>query len=205
MGRSYSEEEAAVLAAQTPLDHPRVMALAGSSKTLSKQLENARGKADIGYINGNIGYRNGNIIRISKGTSDKEQVRHLSHEIGHYYGGVHADTGMEKSEFLNAKMEDEGAATLNTLRVRDEIITKKGQTLESDIGVTTNNNNTGEYEKIYSRLKAGEITESDARRQIGEIYRSGEHLYDNKVGDYVTYEEWYGKQWDSVNPGRVVK
>jgi uncharacterized Zn-binding protein involved in type VI secretion len=200
-GRTYTPDELAIQVAKSPLDHPGVMALAGSSGTLSKQIKNLPSDADVRYTNSDIGSRQGKTIKISKGASDKEQTRHLSHEIGHYYGGVHADPRAKKSDFVDAKLEDEGAATLNTLRVREEIMAKGGP----DIGITPNSNNAGKYEAIYNDLKAGNITETEARRQIGDEYRNKEFLWDDKAGDYITYEQRYGQMWDEEQKRRGAK
>jgi type VI secretion system secreted protein VgrG len=120
-------------------------------------------------------------------------VQSLSHESGHALYNPTIDTSSREA-YLNSTLGDEGAATLNNIRVQREIIANKG----TDIGIAGNSANASSYNTIYDSLQKGDITESQARTQIGRIFGKGEQT--SNTGQF--YEDYYGGAYDKAYPGK---
>ncbi|WP_080461421.1 type VI secretion system Vgr family protein, partial [Enterobacter bugandensis] len=118
-------------------------------------------------------------------------VQSLSHESGHALYEPNIDF-FSRDAYLNSTLSDEGAATLNNIRVQREIIANKG----GDIGIAGNPANQTQYNRIYDSLERGAIKESEARTQIGRIFGKGEQT--STTGQY--YEDYYGGWYDKNYP-----
>jgi len=118
-------------------------------------------------------------------------VQSLSHESGHALYEPNIDFS-SRDAYLNSTLSDEGAATLNNIRVQREIIANKG----GDIGIAGNPANQTQYNRIYDSLERGTIKESEARTQIGRIFGKGEQT--STTGQY--YEDYYGGWYDKNYP-----
>ncbi|WP_368743222.1 type VI secretion system Vgr family protein [Enterobacter asburiae] len=118
-------------------------------------------------------------------------VQSLSHESGHALYEPNIDFS-SRDAYLNSTLSDEGAATLNNIRVQREIIANKG----GDIGIAGNTANQTQYNSIYDSLERGAIKESEARTQIGRIFGKGEQT--STTGQY--YEDYYGGWYDKNYP-----
>lgn len=118
-------------------------------------------------------------------------VQSLSHESGHALYEPNIDFS-SRDAYLNSTLSDEGAATLNNIRVQREIIANKG----GDIGIAGNPANQTQYNRIYDSLERGTIKESEARTQIGLIFGKGEQT--STTGQY--YEDYYGGWYDKNYP-----
>ncbi|HBL4907175.1 type VI secretion system Vgr family protein [Enterobacter hormaechei] len=118
-------------------------------------------------------------------------VQSLSHESGHALYEPNIDFS-SRDAYLNSTLSDEGAATLNNIRVQREIIANKG----GDIGIAGNPANQTQYNRIYDSFERGAIKESEARTQIGRIFGKGEQT--STTGQY--YEDYYGGWYDKNYP-----
>ncbi len=142
---------------------------------------------------GTFANRQKRVITVDKnelGNPD-EVVQSLSHESGHALYEPNIDVSSREA-YLNSTLSDEGAATLNNIRVQREIIANKG----GDIGIAGNPANQTQYNRIYDSLERGAIKESEARTQIGRIFGKGEQT--STTGQY--YEDYYGGWYDKNYP-----
>lgn len=139
--------------------------------------------------------RQGRIITVDKSQMDNaaKVVQSLSHESGHALYKPNIDLS-SKNSYLNSTLSDEGAATLNNIRVQREIIANQG----GDIGIAGNAANQKDYNSIFDSLQKGDITESDARMKIGRIFGKGEQTSTTKE----FYEDYYGGWYDKNYPSK---
>ncbi|CAI0759517.1 type VI secretion system Vgr family protein [Serratia entomophila] len=117
----------------------------------------------------------------------QQVVQSLAHESGHALYKPRMDTST-REHFLNSSLSDEGAATLNNIRVQREIIANGGP----DIGIAGNPANQPNYNVIYEALERKEISEVQARESIGRIFGKGEIT--SNTGE--SYEDYYGGWYD---------
>jgi type VI secretion system secreted protein VgrG len=125
----------------------------------------------------------------------------LAHEAGHAgypeapYVSPHGKT---KAEYVGQNtqrhLDDEGAATLNNARARQEILDDGG----ADIGIAGQQQ--PHYEAINRDCEAGKLSEEQARRQIGDVF--ADHERTSNTGQ--TYRDYYSKLysdfWDQQYP-----
>ncbi|WP_210502236.1 type VI secretion system Vgr family protein [Pantoea ananatis] len=139
--------------------------------------------------------RQGRIITVDKNQMNNaaKVVQSLSHESGHALYKPNIDLS-SKNSYLNSTLSDEGAATLNNIRVQREIIANQG----GDIGIAGNAANQKDYNSIFDSLQKGDITESDARMKIGRIFGKGEQTSTTKE----FYEDYYGGWYDKNYPSK---
>ncbi|WP_116219953.1 type VI secretion system Vgr family protein, partial [Pantoea ananatis] len=139
--------------------------------------------------------RQGRIITVDKSQMNNaaKVVQSLSHESGHALYKPNIDLS-SKNSYLNSTLSDEGAATLNNIRVQREIIANQG----GDIGIAGNAANQKDYNSIFDSLQKGDITESDARMKIGRIFGKGEQTSTTKE----FYEDYYGGWYDKNYPSK---
>ncbi|MCW0307021.1 type VI secretion system Vgr family protein [Pantoea ananatis] len=139
--------------------------------------------------------RQGRIITVDKSQMNNaaKVVQSLSHESGHALYKPNIDLS-SKNSYLNSTLSDEGAATLNNIRVQREIIANQG----GDIGIAGNAANQKDYNSIFDSLQKGDITESDARMKIGRIFGKGERTSTTKE----FYEDYYGGWYDKNYPSK---
>jgi uncharacterized Zn-binding protein involved in type VI secretion len=179
----------------SPLNEPLVQKILASSPNL---------RSDIGKLDENdwrFRYGNGNstqggFVTIDKSMSPLEQVRLLAHEVGHAKSGINPSPyKMDQESYVKEKLRGEGAAALNALDVREEILhAKDGEYAGMDIGITpqTSSDVLKEYTDAYAKRQSGKTTEIDAQRELGRIYGKYEH----PNGDPRTYEKYYADQWE---------
>ncbi len=121
-------------------------------------------------------------------------VQGLAHETGHalYQGTPDYST---KTNYVNSELADEGAATLNNIKVQREILARGGP----DISIAGNPDNAPAYNAAYNRfLKNGDV--SAARAAIGHVYGTGEYASVPVNGQYVDYQTYYGSWYDRNYP-----
>ncbi|HDR2621990.1 TPA: type VI secretion system tip protein VgrG [Enterobacter chuandaensis] len=142
---------------------------------------------------GTFANRQTRVITVDKNElgNPEEVVQSLSHESGHALYEPNIDVSSREA-YLNSTLSDEGAATLNNIRVQREIIANKG----GDIGIAGNPANQPQYNRIYDSLERGTIKVSEARTQIGRIFGKGEQT--STTGQY--YEDYYGGWYDKNYP-----
>jgi hypothetical protein len=92
-------------------------------------------------------------------------------------------------------LADEGAATLSNARARDEIRSKGGP----DIRISGTQPKA--YAGIYRKLKAGKITEEQARKQIAQLYGKHERTGSTKENYRRYYSRAYETFWDKKYKG----
>ena len=110
----------------------------------------------------------------------------LAHEFGHatYTGGTDVSS---RGAYLDSALADEGAATMNNVRVQREIQGNGGP----DIGIAGNPANGAQYNRIMDRYER-DGDAATARRDIGRVFGRGERT--SNTGE--TYEDYYGGWYD---------
>ncbi len=116
----------------------------------------------------------------------------LAHETGHALYQYTEDVSSKKA-YVDGKLADEGAATLNNIKVRREILAHGGP----DIGIAGNAANHPAYNAAYDQfVKDGDAAK--ARHTIGQIYGRGEFTSVNNQ----SYRDYYGTWYDWTYPTR---
>jgi len=176
-----------------PLKQPEVQKLVDMSPTLKSDIEKLKAENwNFEYIEGysRVSEKDGKkFVYISNNGNEAGAVNSLSHETGHALRTVPFEYTKDKKAYMDSRLEDEGAATMKNLQVRDEILANsKGKI---DIGV-----NCGEascntrYKEVWDKYLADGDANS-ARKEIAELKRP------ELMGDSVeTYEQYYGRGWD---------
>ncbi|WP_173632769.1 hypothetical protein [Paramixta manurensis] len=92
---------------------------------------------------------------------------------------------------MDSASSDEGAATLNNIKVQREILKNGG----ADIGTAGNPANQPSYNRIFNALEYEKISEVQARSKIGRIFGKGELT--SNTGQYYEdyYSGWYDKHY----------
>jgi type VI secretion system secreted protein VgrG len=169
---------------------PEVVDIISQSPTLAQQIaDNPETIIEFGPEGeGTYFVRDDNRIVIDGGiTEPGEIVQSVAHEMGHAL-----DAGPDLSSvdaFVDSQLAGEGAATLNNLRVREELLGT------IDIGVAGNPENHARYNEVLGNLVDEDITEEEARRQIGNIFGSTERP---STAPDMTYDEYY-RGWAEDN------
>ena len=100
-----------------------------------------------------------------------------------------------KAAYLNGTLGDEGAATLNNIKVQREIVANGGP----DIGIAGNSANRPVYNKAYDQfLKDGNA--QTAQQSIGKQFGTGEISSVKVDGKSLNYNEYYGNWYDKSYP-----
>lgn len=181
-------------AAASAVDDPTADPLVAKSPTLSKQL--AALKKDgwqIKYGKGPGSYcsRPQKLISLDsslKGDS-KRITQALSHEAGHALYTPSLDAS-SRAAYIRSNLQDEGAATMNNIMVRREVLAADKSI---DIGIAGNAANHAKYEAAYNGyLKDGNVAKS--QQSIGSIFGQGEKTSTTNQ----TYEDYYGAGYDKV-------
>lgn len=113
----------------------------------------------------------------------------LAHEVGHAQYTLRPDTS-SKQRYIDSKLADEGAATLNNIKVQRDLNGAGGP----DIGIAGNPDNHSAYNAAYDRYQQ-DGDAAAARDSIGSTFGSGETASVPVNGKYVTYNEYYGADW----------
>ncbi|MFV8601435.1 type VI secretion system Vgr family protein [Ralstonia pseudosolanacearum] len=115
----------------------------------------------------------------------------LAHEAGHATYSFKPDYA-SKSAYVNGTLADEGAATMNNIKVRREILANGGQ----DIGLAGNSVNHATYNNAYDQfLKDGDA--NAARQAIGTQFGKGEVTSTTHQPYAEYYGNWYEKNFPS--------
>jgi type VI secretion system secreted protein VgrG len=110
----------------------------------------------------------------------------LSHEVGHAMYPYKEDDS-SRAAYVNGCLADEGAATMNNIKVRREILANGGQ----DIGIAGNSANQPAYNTAYDTfVKDGNA--NAARKAIGDKFGEGEITSNT----HQPYAEYYGSYYD---------
>jgi type VI secretion system secreted protein VgrG len=156
--------------------------LINQSPTLVDQINNNAVSIEYGPSGGGT-YVQGNRIILdgSEATNPQASVQLIAHEMGHVTGPAVDKTNIET--YLNSMLYSEGAATLNNMCVRKEILDSGG----GDVGIAGNTSNHSEYTTIYNNYSEGTITRQEAQRNIGNIFGTKERPSTNPSINYETY------------------
>ncbi|KWN07743.1 hypothetical protein WT83_24450 [Burkholderia territorii] len=124
----------------------------------------------------------------------KAVVQGLAHETGHaLYQGT--PDYSSRTSYVNSELADEGAATMNNIKVQREILAHGGP----NISIAGNPDNAPAYNAAYNRfLHDGDA--SAARAAIGHVYGTGEYASVPVNGQYVNYQTYYGSWYDRNYP-----
>ncbi len=116
----------------------------------------------------------------------------LAHEVGHAIYPFKADFS-SKAAYVNGTLADEGAATMNNIKVQREILANGGQ----DIDIAGNSTNHATYNKAYDQfLKDGNA--EAARQAIGAQFGKGEITSNT----HQPYAEYYGSAYEKSFPSK---
>jgi type VI secretion system secreted protein VgrG len=117
-------------------------------------------------------------------------VQILAHEAGHAKYHYKQDVS-SKDAYVKGALADEGAATLNNVKVQREINANGGP----DIGIAGNSANHPSYNSAYDQYKK-DGDKAAARDKIGSVFGKGEKI--SNTGQ--TYEDYYGSWYDKNYP-----
>jgi uncharacterized Zn-binding protein involved in type VI secretion len=173
--------------------------LIAKSPTLTKQLEDLKKdgwKIEFWDGPGSDCSKGSKTIRVDKRDkgNPKGLVQTLAHEAGHasYKGKVDESS---RQAYIDSNLADEGAATLNNVKVQREIKNSDGKNGGPDIGIAGNSANAPKYEKAYEDyLKDGD--EAKAGKAMGDVFADGEKTSTTNQ----TYREYYGGSYDKRHP-----
>lgn len=188
-------------AVTTGLGHD-VDQLAAKSPTLERDIAKLQkdgwhieyGPANQGSSTNKSGHPPTIVIDSNDRGNPKAVVQGLSHEAGHaLYQGT-ADYS-SRTNYVNSELADEGAATMNNIKVQREILAHGGP----NISIAGNADNAPAYNAAYNRfLHDGDA--SAARAAIGHVYGTGEYASVPVNGQYVNYQTYYGSWYDRTYP-----
>ena len=151
------------------------------SPTLKQQLDSSRKTAVIyGLPGGGTAFdHDNNIIIIDSNEQAKPLllVRSLAHEMGH------KNHPPDDRTSLDEWMASEGAAQLNSMIVREEILANGGP----DIGIAGGSPYEEDYMILYRAYKNGILDYEQTIRKIGKIYEKEPP----SSGKHATYRELY--------------
>lgn len=120
----------------------------------------------------------------------KAATQTLAHEVGHATYPYKADVSSKKA-YVDGTLADEGAATMNNIKVQREIKANGGP----DIGIAGNSANHAAYNKAYDQFeKDGDAAK--ARSTMGGIFGNGEKT--STTGQ--SYADYYGGWYDKTYP-----
>jgi type VI secretion system secreted protein VgrG len=123
-------------------------------------------------------------------------IQNLAHEVGHATNPFKPDYSSREA-YLKSTLGDEGAATLNNIKVQREILANKGP----DIGIAGNAANHAKYNEAYDQfLEDGDATK--ARNAVGKIFGNGEKTSNTGQSYADYYGGWYDKIMASLNRSR---
>jgi len=168
-------------------------ALSPSLQTDLKRLQNEGWSIEYGTSGGGSYCSKANktiTIDSSQRNNPASVVSVLSHEVGHatYTAGV--DFG-SKAAFVNSMLADEGAATLNNIKVQREIMANGGPKLVIPSG---NSANVDAYNRSYDQyLLDGDVAK--ARNAIGATFAYGERTSTTGQTYYDYYASWYEQNY----------
>jgi hypothetical protein len=123
----------------------------------------------------------------------KKATQVLAHEVGHAKYPYVADVSSKKA-YVNGALADEGAGSVNNIKVQREILATTGG--KTDIGISGNSANHKGYNDAYDQyLKDG--NNAAANQKMGEVFGKGEQV---SRPPYPPYEKYYGDWYDKNYP-----
>lgn len=178
-----------------------VNALASKSPSLQQDLKDLKSKGwEITYGTpgaGSFPDRNASpptiILDGNLKNDPSSTTQALAHEVGHATY-PHVPDLTSKAAYVDGHLANEGAATLNNIKVQREIIANGGK----DIGISGNSINHPAYNKAYDAYVADKNIDA-ARKTIGEIFRNGEIMSTTGKPYGVNHEEWYDRTFPPKN------
>ena len=169
--------------------------IAAKSPSLQKDLEKLdkeKWAIEYGPVgDGSVANRDKKLISIDGKFKDDpiEVTKLLAHEVGHATY-PYKDDFSSKSAYVNGALADEGAATLNNIKVQREIQANSGL----NIRIAGNSTNHDGYNKAYDQFLKDGNAES-ARQSIGTLFGKGE-ITSNTNEPYADYYgNWYDKNF----------
>lgn len=127
-----------------------------------------------------------------------DSIAQLTHELGHSTFDGQWTSSMSRDAAIQLGLKTEGEATMYSMAVQRELAGQGvSMNLPADVA------NAGTYGSIYESYVAGHIGWDEAARQIGDIYRNGEHIDVNGTPgreDDISYGDYYGNWWDASHP-----
>lgn len=172
---------------------PTVSPLIDKSPTLKKQVDDLKKDGwKIQYWDGpgSDCNKSSKVIRLDKSlkTDSKRQVQTLAHEVGHAQYAGRPDASSRRT-YIDSNLQDEGAATLNNIKVQREIKAAGGE----DIGIAGNPANATKYNDAYdASLKDSDAVK--AQKAMGAVFGDGETT--STTGQ--TYKDYYGSAYDTI-------
>jgi uncharacterized Zn-binding protein involved in type VI secretion len=182
--------------------------LAAQSPTLQQNLKDMKSQGwtvEYGEAGkGSYASRNEKKVVIDSNDKGKPEavVQTLAHESGHALYTPEPQvpyTGLSREDYVdkNVKiaLKDEGEATLTNVKVRQEILDKKGP----DIGIAGTQGT--KYEEIAKKYPAASDRDK-ARAEIGQVFAKGEHP---STDPSSTYYDYYAKPFQDHYDKYAVK
>jgi hypothetical protein len=123
----------------------------------------------------------------------KQATRVLAHEVGHAKYPYVPDVSSKKA-YINGALADEGAGTVNNIKVQREILAATGG--KTDIGIAGNSANHKGYNDAYDQYQK-DGNAAAANQKIGNVFGKGEHA--STTGKPL-YEKHYGDWYDANYP-----
>jgi hypothetical protein len=175
--------------------YPAVKALIERSPTLQADINRLKaegwrfifrpGQSEVDDRNGN------KIIYIQNNANEYGTVQRIAHEVGHVVSPLRNTWRNieEKEAYVQRRLEDEGAAVIYNIKVRDEILQSPGGQYE-DIGVNCDIPPCStRYSSAYDKYLNGD---ADAARKDIALLRADELTGNNAE----TYKEYYTRSWN---------
>ncbi|MEJ8852788.1 DUF2345 domain-containing protein, partial [Variovorax rhizosphaerae] len=168
------------------------------SPTLQKDLEKLKSAGwsiDYGEVGkGSYADRAAKIINLDGALVDDpaRATQILAHETGHALY-PYKENLSSKAAYVNGCLADEGAATLNNIKVQREIIANGGE----DIGIAGDSKNHAAYNGAYDKF-LGDKNKQAAINSIGKIFGNNEITSTTNQ----PYADYYGSYYPGKSRGK---
>jgi type VI secretion system secreted protein VgrG len=198
IGEGAAAEIQAMLEGKVPQEVIDMVLLSPTLTNQLRDLQDAGWTVEMGVPGeGTFASRDEHRIVIDpNGDSTPEgMTQSLAHEAGHAAYDLPPEIppdGLTREEYVrqntDRNLQDEGAATLNNIQVRDEISGNGGP----DIGIAGNPDNGPAYEAAYQEYQqTGDA--AAARESIGNTFGHGERP---STAPEMDYDEYYRRQYE---------
>ena len=134
------------------------------------------------------------VIDLNEKNNSELIVQTLAHETGHALYDYKLDYS-SKSSYIAGALADEGAATLNNIKIQREILATGGP----DIQISGNSGNYAVYNKAYDQF-LNDGNADMARKVIGSQFGTGEHASVKVNEKNLNYNEYYGSWYERTFP-----
>jgi type VI secretion system secreted protein VgrG len=154
---------------------PGAIDLIKQSPTLVQELNAANSNLTIIYrlAGTGTGYDRQNnqiLLDANERGNANEEVQSIAHEMGHATGPARDYSNVDA--YVQSRLDSEGAATLNNIAVRNEIMANTPNA--TDIGIGGSPANQATYEGAYNDWQSGAISKEEAMTRIGNVYGASE-------------------------------